>query len=324
MTTPLKLYMQTMPYILARFGLALLLAFFSGIFLLICLGLESSLGVTLAQSLGALIQEDLGDDGPRIAMLCIWLAGTLGMHFIIMHYAGYLLKAGHIAVVSEILVTGVVPNKQLSFGKQAVLERFGATHAYLALDRLMDSAIGELCKAVSKLGETFENVPGAGVISGVLQLFLRIALGHVDECCMALTFYRKGENAFKAATDSVVLYFQNWKTLVKNAATTTLVCCVLYVFLGIISFIVFGIFIDADEEGLFAAFVAVFFFLTIKVSFIDSWVMIKMVAGFFEQAKNAEPSADLYAKLTELSGKFKEMLHRSEAPVDANGESVKK
>jgi hypothetical protein len=222
-------------------------------------------------------------------------------------YAGYLLKAGHIAVVSEALAKGFVPEKQIAFGKQAVLERFGTTHAYFALDVLVDSAVDQLCKAVSKVGEAFENMPGVAAVSGMAQLFLRIALGHVDECCLALTFYRKSGNAFKDAADSVVLYFQNWKSLLKNAGVATLVCCALYGVLGILSLIVFACLVDMDETGMPAAFAGVFFFLAVKASFIDSWVMIKMVVGFFDRAKDTEPAADLYGKLADLSCKFKEL-----------------
>jgi hypothetical protein len=300
-----------MPYTLARFGLALLLTLCSGILLLICLKQTDGLGVSLARLIESLIQEDLGEDGPLMAVLCPWLVGTIVLRFVFMHYAGYLLKAGHIAVISEALATGIVPEKQMAFGKRAVLERFGTTHAYLVLDRLVDGAVEQLCKAVSKVGESFENVPGVAAVSGVAQLFLRIALGHVDECCLALTFHRKSGNAFKDAADSVVLYFQNWKSLLKNAGVATLVCCVLYCVLGVLSLIVFTCLMDADETGIIAAFAGVFFFLTVKSSFIDSWVMIKMVAGFFATAKDAEPAADLYGKLGGLSGKFKDLLRRS-------------
>ncbi|MDR2488174.1 MAG: hypothetical protein LBD42_01530 [Desulfovibrio sp.] len=300
-----------MPYIFARLGLALLFTFFSGVLLLICLRLQDGLGLTLAQLIEALLHEDLGEDGPLVAVLCPWLVGTIVLRFITVRYAGYLLKAGHIAVVSEALAKGVVPEKQIRFGKQAVLERFGTTHAYFVLDMLVDGAVDQLCKAVSKVGEAFENIPGVSAVSGVAQLFLRIALGHVDACCLALTFHRKSGNAFKDAADSVVLYFQNWKTLLKNASVATLVCCALYGVLGILSLIVFACFMDMDETGMPAAFAGVFFFLAVKTSFIDSWVMIKMVAGFFEKSKDTEPAADLYGKLADLSSKFRDLLRRS-------------
>ncbi len=301
-----------MPFTLARFGLALLLAVASGVLMLVCLHLEDSLGMSLADSFSELSGEDLGEDGPLAAMFCIWLCGTLGLRFVIMHYFGYLLKAAHLAVISEALAGGAVPEEQMSFGKKAVLERFGASHVYLLLDRLVDGAVGQLCKGVSKLGEAFDGIPGASAISGAVQLFLRIALGHVDECCLAFTFRRNSGNAFKDAADSVVLYFQNWTGLLKNAGVLTLVCCGLYLVLGILSLIIFVCFMDVDETGLVAAFVAVFFFLVIKMSFIDSWVMVKMVTGFFATAKDQEPAIALYDKLAGLSGKFKELLGRAD------------
>lgn len=307
---PLKLCTQTMPYILARFALALVFTFFSGILLIICLKQESGLGVTLAQYVESMINEDLGEDGPLVTVLSFWLTGTIILHYILARYVGYLLKAGHIAVISEALVKGAVPENQLAFGKHAVLERFGTTHAYLALDILLDGAVGQLCKAVSKAGDAFEAIPGVSAISGVVQLFLRIALGHVDECCLALTFHRKSDNAFKDAADSVVLYFQNWQSLLKNAGVATLVCCVLYGVLGVLSLIIFVCLMDVEETGLLAAFIGTFFFLAVKNSFIDSWVMITMVTGFFEKSKDAEPAVDLYGKLAGLSDKFKDLLHR--------------
>jgi len=316
MLSPSSLYKQTMPYTLARFGLALLFAFLSGVLLIICLKQEEGLGLTLAQFIETLTQEDLGDDGPLMAVLCPWLIGTIVLRFVIMHYAGYLLKAGHIAVLCEALVTGKVPEKQITFGKKAVLERFGTTNAYLALDRLVDGATGQLCKGISKVSETFEDIPGVSVISGVAQLFLRIALGHVDECCLAFTFFRKSGNVFKDAADSVVLYFQNWSSLIKNAGVLTLVCCVLYAVLGVFALILFACLLGADGTGFPAAFAGAFFFIAIKTSFIDNWVMIKMVAGFFETAKDMEPAADLYGKLAGISHNFGKLLRNNESATN--------
>jgi hypothetical protein len=44
------------------------------------------MGPSLAQYLENLIGEDLGEDGPAVAMLSIWLAGTVGLHFVIRDY----------------------------------------------------------------------------------------------------------------------------------------------------------------------------------------------------------------------------------------------
>jgi hypothetical protein len=179
------------------------------------------------------------------------------------------------------------------------------------LDRLVAGAANQLCKAVAKVGDALEKVPGVSAVSGVVQFFLRIALGHVDECCMAYSFYRKEDSTFKSATNGIVLYFQNWKTLAKTAAILTIFCLAAYAILGLISIILFVIFMD-DGLSLFAVYIAVFFFWVIKVAYIDSWLMVRMVADFFEKAKDMEPALDVSEKLAGLSSKFKELRQRPE------------
>ncbi|GHU79624.1 hypothetical protein FACS1894191_2850 [Clostridia bacterium] len=49
-----------------------------------------------------------------------------------MHYIGYMLKAGHIAVITEAVVTGQVPSDQIAYGKQRVTERFATSNVYFA------------------------------------------------------------------------------------------------------------------------------------------------------------------------------------------------
>lgn len=39
-------------------------------------------------------------DGGLIGGLIIWMACIKGVHLLIMHYFGYLLKAGHVAVIA--------------------------------------------------------------------------------------------------------------------------------------------------------------------------------------------------------------------------------
>lgn len=107
-------------------------------------------------------------------------------------------------------------------GKQMVKERFGAANAYYALDRLISGAVSQLQKTVGKLEDVFGNIPGVSAIIDFVQIFIGIALGYIDECCLGYTFIKKEDSAFKAGCDGVVIYFQNVKYLLKSAAVTTL------------------------------------------------------------------------------------------------------
>ena len=54
----------------------------------------------------------------------IWLAAIKGVNLVVMRYGGYMVKAGHIAVIAESMKTGQIPENQVEYGKNLVKERF--------------------------------------------------------------------------------------------------------------------------------------------------------------------------------------------------------
>ena len=95
--------------------------------------------------------------------------------------------------------------------------------------------------------------------------FIGIALGYVDECCLGYTFINTQQSATKRACDGVCIYFQNIKTLLKNAAVVTLVVTVGIFFAWLIPFSVFAaIFRALELPTIFAVFLAFLPNFTIK------------------------------------------------------------
>ena len=72
-----------------------------------------------------------------------------------------------------------------------------------------------------------ENIPGMESLVSFARTFIDIALGNLDECCMAYTFYQADQSSFKSAADGVVIYFQNWKTILKDALKTAVIVVVI-------------------------------------------------------------------------------------------------
>ena len=95
-----QLFRKTMPFCMAKFVLG-------GAMVLI-------LGVLLGIFCG--IGWLFGDIGLVIGFL-IWCGCIKFVNLIIMNYAGYLVKAGHIAVLAEAAATGKVPDNQVQYGK---------------------------------------------------------------------------------------------------------------------------------------------------------------------------------------------------------------
>lgn len=153
-----------------------------------------------------------GGGGMGIAVI-IWIAGTGVIRFAIMHYFGYLVKVGHIAVIAEAVSTGRIPRNQVEYGKKMVTKRFATSNVYFAIDKLVGGAVKQIQRGVERVGNALGGIPGMGAITGLANFFVEISLGYIDECCLGYTFYKKDQNAYKSAADGVVIYAQNWKHL---------------------------------------------------------------------------------------------------------------
>ena len=89
--------------------------------------------------------------GVGFVMILIWLGATGVVNFFLNHYIGYLVKAGHVAVITEAVVTGRVPDNQVAYGKQIVKERFLTSNVYFVLDKLVAGAVRQLQSGFEKV-----------------------------------------------------------------------------------------------------------------------------------------------------------------------------
>lgn len=248
--------------------------------------------------------------------ICLWLVLTGGIYQFGMHYVGYMLKAGHVAVIAETVTSGQVPANQFAYGKQAVTDRFATSNVYFVIDNLVSGAVKQLQRVVGKIGGALDMIPGMDSMTNILQTFIGIALGYVDECCLGYCFIKKEEGAFKASCDGVVIYFQNAKKLLKDAAVTTLVVVVATFLSWIVPFLVFaGIFKIFGWSMAVAVILAIFVAVAIKSAFIDSYMMVKMMVSYMEVAPSTEITYDLYDKLCGLSAKFKSLFNKAKSEM---------
>ena len=303
-----KIYSQTMPYVWAKLALGVATVVISAILFGLLMGLSLL----------------FGSSGVGIIMFLVWIALTGAARFLIMHYIGYMIKAGHIAVITEAVVTGRVPNNQIAYGKQRVMERFGAANVYFVVDKLVSGAVKQIQKGIGKLGNALSFVPGMGAITGLAQKFVEMSLGYVDECCLGYTFYKKEQGAFKSAADGVVIYAQNWKTLLGSAAKTMamvvlgLAAITICLFIAImLLFRVFG------WPGWAAFIIAALISWAVKFAFVDSFILTRTMVAYMGVAPTTVITFDLYGKLTGISGKFKELWNKGqqETTMSSTGDS---
>jgi hypothetical protein len=250
--------------------------------------------------------------GAGAILFFIWL-GVVGLvNFLLNHYIGYLVKAAHVAVIATSFQNGAVPADPLQTGKAMVKERFGTSNVYFVLDKLVAGSVRQLQRTLGRLTDSLlGSIPGMDSLKKLMNLFLDISLGYIDECCLGYTFVHPEQNAFKSAADGVVIYFWNWKTLLKDAAKTTLTVVLSVAAVTLVAFIVFGGLFRLLEWSGFVAFVlSLLLAWTVKYAFIDSWILVKMMSSYMEAVPTTAITFDLYGKLCNLSGKFKELWQK--------------
>ena len=292
-----ELFRKTMPFAIAKLVLGAATVLISVVLLAILLGI------------GWLF----GENGMVICIF-IWIGATGVVRFAIMHYFGYLVKAGHVAVLAEAVTTGKVPDNQVNYGKEAVKKRFATSNVYFAVDKLVSGAVKQIQRGISKLGNALDFIPGMGAVTGIANFFVELSLGYVDECCLGYTFYKKEQGAFRSACDGVVIYAQNIKHLLKNAAKTMLKVILLSLLVLVLVFVPIGLLFRLLSWNAFIGFLlAVFITWVIKFAFLDSYILCQTMASYMEVAPTTEITLDLYGKLSKISGKFKELFNKGKA-----------
>jgi len=289
-----QLFRKTMPFCIAK----------------LLLGGATVLILSLLLALFAGVGWIFGDTGLVIGFL-IWMGSIGVVRFFIMHYVGYLVKAGHLAVLAQATITGKVPRDQVKYGINKVKERFATANIYFAIDKLVTGAVKQIQRGIEKLSNSLSFVPGMEHIASLAKFFVELSLGYIDECCLSYTFLKVKQNAYKSACDGVVLYAQNIKLLLKNAAKTMLKVVFLTVAAVLIIFIPVGLLFRLMHWHGFIAFVlACLIAWVVKFAFLDSFILCQTMAAYLDAAKETKISFDLYGKLSGISSSFKELFEK--------------
>ena len=296
-----EIFKKTMPFVWGRFGMQLAL----------------NLGIIIYFAVVIFLLMSLADGEGIIAVVIGFIALVVGLKIYSFgcEYIGYMIKAAHVAVIGELSLNGQIPEgvKMTDYGKQKVKERFLTANAFFAIDKLMSSAVQQIQNMISKVGGMFEKIEIVQTIISIINIFVGIVLGYVDEAVLARVFQKKEDGAWKASCDGVVLYFQNWKEILKNALGITLGIVAFYavgmgILYGLIALISGG---AGDLWAIFFIIVAFFVIDVIKVAFVDSYVTISVVNKYLPLTINQQPALDIYEKAQGWSKKFKEMCNKA-------------
>lgn len=235
---------------------------------------------------------------------------TAGVIFFFRDYILYLVKAGHIAVMVELMAGKPVPGGQgqIAYAKGVVTERFGQSSALFALDQLIKGVINVVTGLMEGLLSILP-IPGLDRLMGALRAYLRLAVGLVDEVILGHAIRTRSENAWEAAHDGLVLYAQNGKAMLINAAWLTLITWVLaaLVFLLMLAPAAAVVYLMPGESSAGMFVFAIVFAWAVKAALIEPFAVACMLQVFFKVTEGQEPNAEWRGRLTQASDKFRKL-----------------
>lgn len=311
----LGLMARTMPFIVLR------MAIYFGI----------AVGYVLVTGTGAGIGYGVGtfgDDGFRASSAFWGGAIGLGVFGAFMYWAReyilYIVKAGHIAVLVEMIDGKEMPRgrSQISHATAVIKQRFAQASVLFAIDQLVKGVIGTITGLVRGI-LTILPIPGAQQLSGILHAFLRVAVGFIDEVILAHAIRTHSTNPWSSAREALILYGQNYKVMLKNAAWLAIIVYLL-------SFLVFLVMLAPAAlivylmPGAWAAggFVfALLFAWSVKAALLEPFAITCLMQVFFQTVEGQQPDPEWDARLEQMSAKFRKLKARAlgEAPPPATG-----
>lgn len=274
-------------------------------------GAVGALAAGLILGLFLLLGSAFSKDGLIILGIIGAILGATAWYTIYCYF-GYVVKAGHVAVVIRALSTGSLPENQREWAAKVVKERFATANVYYVLDRLVSGAVSQLRKGVDAVTELLKGVPGMGSLGVFANQFISTVLGNVDECCLGWCFLHPELGAFHASCDGVSIYFQNAKHLLKSGLKISAVVLGITAVASLLMILLcYAIFHTVPIAFAISLAVGMTLVLTAKAAFLNSYTMICMMYSYMEVAPTTVMRVDLYEKLCKLSSKFRKLFNRA-------------
>jgi hypothetical protein len=309
-STALSLIMRTLPYAVARFGVLFGTSLVTAFWWFVMLG-----GASFFSKINGVLGV-LWFIGCAVAYGYVWR--TLVRYFL------YLLKAGHIAVLTELITKGSIGDGRepmFEYGKRVVTERFGQMNAMFALDLLVSGIIGAFNRTLDWIAGLLP-VPGLREVTGVVNQIVRSATTYVDETILSYSLARGDSDAFRAARDGVLYYAQNSQAVLKTGIWIVVLDKLVSFFTFIVMFapaVMVGMLLPESAKSmgvLFTFGLSAMFAWAVRGAFIQPLFLVMIMVKFHSCVKDQPINLAWDAQLSSLSSKFVELKNRIGQPLN--------
>ena len=307
--TAWSLVMRTLPYALTRFGILLVFSIVTIIWFLLAFGVGAFLGAKVHPWIG------FG-----------WIAAGLGFYgylwWFVVRYALYLIGAGHVAVLTELVTKGEVASGasgMFAYGKQVVTKRFGQVNLLFALDLLIKGVVHAFNRTLDFVAHLIP-IPGLQSVVSIANAIVRAATTYIDETIFSYNLARGDENAWRSSKDALIYYGQNAKEILKTAVWVVVIDKALTAAVWAVmlapAFLLLAILPSAWAPGGFitAFLIAALFASNVRQAFLKPIFLVMVMTKFHAVVQNQPINAEWDARLTGMSGKFREIKDKAATP----------
>ena len=296
---------KTMPFLVFRF-----LIYFG---ITIAFVLITGTGAGIGYGIGS-----IGGDGAAGGM---WggMAGfgiASGIMYLLREYLLYMVKAGHIAVLVELMEGRELPGgrSQIDYAQSIVRERFMESSVLFGLDQLIKGILKAFNRVFFSIASLIP-LPGLKGLIGFVNTVLTLSLTYLDEVILAYNMKTRSDNPWRSSQTALVLYAQNYTAFLKHAFWLAFLIWGLpfLVFLLILGPVAGLVALFPGSAGPLTVIVAVVFSWGVKQAVIEPFAMTALMQVFFKVTDGQQPNPEWEAKLDGVSKKFRELKDKAAA-----------
>lgn len=305
----LGLLMRTLPFVLLR----LLVYIGITIAYIVAIAVGSGIGMLFGRIGGS------GGSGTAIGGL-IGFAVVSGLLYWAREYLLYMVKAGHVAVLIELIDGKAVPGGkgQIDYALGIVKQHFATSSMLFGLNQLVRGILRAFNSLTLSIASWLP-IPGLDALVKLVDKIISTGLSHLDQVILAQILRSPSANPWATARDSVVLYAQNYKGVLKNAAFLTFIIwgLTLLILLVVAAPVAALIGLLHVHAGLWTFALAVIAALSLKAALIDPFATVALIQMYDKLTAGQTPNPEWSAKLESMSAKFRELVAKAKDPVPA-------
>lgn len=321
----LGLMAKTMPFLVFRF-----LIYFAITFAYI---LMTGIGAGIGWGIGRIATEDPAGFSAIGGIIGFGIVSVVA--YLLREYLLYMVKAGHIAVLVELMEGKELPQGrgQIEHAQAVVRERFKESSVLFGVDQLIKAVLRAFNRVFFTV-TAFIPIPGLRNLVKFINTVVNLSLTYLDEVILAHNIRTRSDNPWDSGRAALILYAQNYKAFLKNAFFLAFIIWGLtaLVFVLILGPIIGLVSLMPAVAGPLTLIFALVFAWGVKQSVIEPIGMTALMQVFFKVTEGQTPNPEWESKLEGVSKKFGEMGRKArewrsdqpaaqdaEAPVQGSG-----